>query len=227
MNPFRSAPRSESNSTRAPSDANDHESDALLAQALRNRDPLAAERLYSRYVRRVESLVRRRLGRDADLTDIVQEVFLIALASIDQLREPAALGSWVLGIAVGKARTHQRARWRGRWLEFMPDDLLPVAPPAHALTAEMLYDVGAILNSLRAEERSALLSHRLEEWSLEEAANAYGLSLTTFKRRFKRAELKFIAGARRRPALAPWLARESISRSNDSDLIDRLTSEAH
>jgi len=187
------------------------EIDVMLVYSLRKRDPSAAERLYDRFVRRVEKQVRHRLGSDVDVPDIVQEVFLVALASIDQLREPAALGSWMLGIANGKARTHQRARWRGRWLELLPDDLLPEAPVDQALPDEVLYDIAAILNSLRAEERSALLSHRLEEWSLEEAANAFGLGLSAFKRRFRRAESKFIAGARRRPALAPWLARQSSS----------------
>ncbi len=204
-----SAPRSASNA--APVDTGEHETEVMLVDSLRKRDPLAAERLYARYATRVEKMVRRRLGHDADVPDIVQDVFLIALASIDQLREPAALGSWMLGIAIGRARTHQRARWRGRWLEFLPDDLLPEAPSGHGVPAEVSYDVAAILTSLRAEERSALLSHRLEEWSLEEAANAFGVGLTAFKRRFRRAELKFIAGARRRPALAPWLTGQSNS----------------
>src|SRR5690348_1397683 len=100
----------------APAPAPVPESDALLAGALGDGDLDAAGRLYDRYAPNVRGMVHRLLGPDTELEDVVQDVFLTAIASIDKLREPALLKSWLLGIAVGKARDNLRLRWRRRWL---------------------------------------------------------------------------------------------------------------
>ena len=65
------------------------------------------------------------LGREGELDDIVQEVFIYAFNSINKLREPAALRGWLLGIAVGQVRSHLRSRYRRRWLSFLPHEELP------------------------------------------------------------------------------------------------------
>jgi RNA polymerase sigma-70 factor (ECF subfamily) len=153
-------------------------------------------------------MVHRLLGPDAELDDVVQDVFVTAISSVDKLREPALLKSWLLGIAVGKARGNLRARWRRRWLSFLPTDELPDRPePARDVYADVAQEVGAVLDTLRAEERIALLLCRLEGLSLEEGARASEMSVSTFKRRLARGQARFMASAKRRPALAEWLDR--------------------
>jgi RNA polymerase sigma-70 factor (ECF subfamily) len=183
------------------------ESDAELALALKRGEGGAAGRLYDRHAAGVHGMVYRLLGREAELDDIVQEVFIYALYSIDKLRDPAALKSWLLGIAVGKVRAHLRRGWRKRWLSFLPQHELPEpSVPLDDPHAELLMEVRAILDLLPAEERIALVVHRIEGLSIHEAAKTTGMSLSTFKRRFARGESRFIARAKQRPALAAWLS---------------------
>jgi RNA polymerase sigma-70 factor (ECF subfamily) len=188
------------------------ETDAELVLALKRGDTGAAGRLYDRHAASVHGMVHRLLGREAELDDIVQEVFIYALCSIDKLREPGALKSWLLGIAVGKVRTHLRNRWRRRWLRFLPQHELPEpSVPVYDPHAELVSEVCGILDLLPAEERIALVVHRVEGLSIHEAAKACGMSLSTFKRRFARGEERFMARAKLRPALQAWLAHGGAS----------------
>lgn len=187
----------------------DVESDSALALAVGSSDLAAAGRLYDRYASNVRGMVHRLLGPDTELDDVVQDVFVTAIASIDKLREPAALKSWLLGIAVGKSKGVLRTRWRRRWLSFLPDEDLPDhAEPVPDVQADVAQEVSALLDALRPDERIALLLCRLEGLSLEEAARRCSMTVSTFKRRLARGQARFIASAKRRPSLSQWLARE-------------------
>lgn len=180
----------------------------MLVEALCGPDHLsAAGRLYDRYALNVRGLVHRMLGADAERDDVVQEVFVAAIRSIHKLREPALLKSWLLGITVGKVRANLRSRWRRRWLTFHPAEELPEVPaPSMETQADVAKEVCGILDRLPPEERIALLLHRLEGLSLEEAAKACDMTVSTFKRRLARGEAKFILRASYRPALIEWRA---------------------
>jgi RNA polymerase sigma-70 factor, ECF subfamily len=181
------------------------ETDAMLVAALCGRDFAAAGRLYDRYAPNVRGMVHRMLGPDAELDDVVQDVFVAAITSISKLREPSLLKSWLLGIAVGKVRDHLRTRWRRRWLSFLPTEELPErAVPSLDSQVDIVQEVCSILDRLPPEERIALLLHRLEGLSLDEAAKTCNMSVSTFKRRVARAEAKFILRAKYHPALAEW-----------------------
>lgn len=185
------------------------ESDAELALAASSGDLGAASRLYDRYASNVRGMVHRLLGPDAELDDVVQDVFLTAIVSVDKLRDPAALKSWLLGIAVAKARGNLRTRWRRRWLSFLPNEDLPErAEPSREVQTDVAHEVSAILDTLRPEERIALLLCRLEGMSLEEAARVCDMTVSTFKRRLARGQARFVASAKRRPVLAERAARE-------------------
>jgi RNA polymerase sigma-70 factor (ECF subfamily) len=182
------------------------EEDARLVAALLERDLTAAAQLYDRYAANVRGMAHRLLGADTELDDIVQDVFVAAITSIQRLRDPSMLKSWLLGIAVGKVRDSLRARWRRRWLSFLPNDELPDhAGAENEAQSDVAREIKALLNQLPPEERLALLLHRLEGLSLEEAATASNMTVSTFKRRLTRAETKFVQRAHRRPALAEWL----------------------
>jgi RNA polymerase sigma-70 factor (ECF subfamily) len=186
------------------------ETDTLLVDALRHDDLSAAGRLYDRYAPNVRGMVHRMLGPDAELDDLVQDVFVAAITSIAKLRDPAMLKSWLLGIAVGKVRDNLRSRWRRRWLSFHPTEDLPDHPaPNTDAQVDLVKEVCSILDCLPPEERIALLLHRLEGLSLEEAAQTCNMSVSTFKRRLSRAETKFILRANYRPALIEWRATNS------------------
>lgn len=184
------------------------ETDARLVTALKEPEQTldAAARLYDRYAPNVRGMVYRLLGPDAERDDVVQDVFVAAITSIRRLRDPSMLKSWLLGIAVGKVRDNLRTRWRRRWLSFLPNEDLPELPaPNGEGQVDVAVEVARILDQLPPEERLALLLHRLEGLSLEEAARTCEMSVSTFKRRLARGEEKFVRRAGRQPPIAEWL----------------------
>jgi RNA polymerase sigma-70 factor (ECF subfamily) len=205
MPPFR-RPKSSLRSVGVVHPVPEDEDDVALVEAILAGRPGAAARLYDRHVEAVYRLVFRLMGPHSEVEDVVQEVFASALVAIPQLREPAALRYWLLGIGVRAVKTFFRRRWRKRWLTFLPTDELPEPGIAadHDST-EALREVSSVLDKLPSDERIALVLHRVEGLSLQESAAACSTSLATFKRRLARGEAKFFTIAERRSALSGWL----------------------
>jgi RNA polymerase sigma-70 factor, ECF subfamily len=201
----RSAPRSGFGVVRSlPFDGDE----AALVTAMGNGRLDAGAAFYDRHVQSIHALVFRLMGPDGEIDDVVHDVFVRALESLPRLRDPAALRSWLFGIAVRAVGIRFQKRTRQRWLRFMaPDDVPEVAtlPPSPEL-GEAMRDVYALLKGMNADERIALVLHRVEGLSLEDAAHAMGTSLATFRRRLARGEAKFFTRARSRPALDGWLS---------------------
>lgn len=166
----------------------------------------AGAAFYDRYARAVHALVFRLMGPDHELDDVVHDVFVRALESLPRLRDPSALRSWLFGVAVRTVGIRFQKRTRQRWLRFMaPEEVPETATLPETELGEALRDVYEILTGMRAEERIALVLHRVEGMPLERAAAACGTSLATFRRRLARGEDKFFTRAQGRPALAAWL----------------------
>jgi RNA polymerase sigma-70 factor (ECF subfamily) len=182
--------------------------DASLVAAMRAGRLDAGAAFYDRHVHGVHRLVFRLMGPGPDLDDVVHDTFVRALESLGRLRDPSALRSWVCGIAVRTAMIRFQRRARQRWLRFMaPEEVPEVATmPESAELGEALGDVYAILRAMDAEERIALVLHRVEELPLDAAAAAMGVSLSTYRRRLARGEARFLARARGRPSLEAWVA---------------------
>jgi RNA polymerase sigma-70 factor (ECF subfamily) len=181
--------------------------ETALVAALRARRHDAGAAFYDRSARVVHALVFRLMGPDTELEDVVHDVFVRALQSLPRLRDPSALRPWLLGIAVRTVTIRFQKRSRGRWLRFMAPDEVPemtALPPSSEL-GEALREVYAVLHGMDADERVALVLHRVEGLSLEDAAEAAGTSLSTFRRRLARGEAKFFSRAGSRPALVAWL----------------------
>jgi RNA polymerase sigma factor (sigma-70 family) len=73
-------------------------SDAELARAAQGGDATSLGILLERYRAPLYALALRMLGHGPGAQDAVQDAFLIALRSIDRLREPEAVGGWLHGI---------------------------------------------------------------------------------------------------------------------------------
>ncbi len=182
--------------------------ETALVAAMRAGRLDAGAAFYDRYVRSVHALVFRLMGPDTDVEDVVHDVFVRALGSLPRLREPALLRSWLFGIAVRTVVIRFQKRSRQRWLRFLPPEDVPemISPPPSCELGEALRDVYAILRGMDADERVALVLHRVQGLALEDAAKAMGTSLSTYRRRLARGEAKFLARAKSRPSLDSWLA---------------------
>jgi RNA polymerase sigma-70 factor, ECF subfamily len=189
--------------------------EAALVAAMRGGRLDARAALYDRHVRAIHALVFRLMGADREIDDVVHDVFVRALESLPRLREPAALRSWLFGIAVRTVAIRFQKRTRQRWLRFMAPEELPEVPAAASAatteSAEALREVYAILRGMAPDERIALVLNRVEGLCLEDAAKASGTSLATFRRRLARGEAKFFARAKSRPVLDAWLSESDGS----------------
>jgi RNA polymerase sigma-70 factor (ECF subfamily) len=183
--------------------------DAALIQALRARHPGAAAAFYDRHSGHVYRALQSAIGPDDDLPDLLQEVFIRAIAQIAELQDLGRVRSWLAGIAVFTARGHIRRRTRRNWLSlFSPVHASSQQQdPAPSDARRALLEIYAILDKLAADERIAFALRIVEGLSLPEAAEACRVSLATFKRRLARAERKFVEMARSKPELEDWLEK--------------------
>ena len=178
-----------------------------LLLALRERHPGAVAVFYDRHAAHVQRALRSALGPDADLPDLLQEVFLRALDGIAELEDLSRVRSWLATIAVFSARAQIRRRARRNWLGiFAPQRTSPTqAEPASVEALSALRQTYAVLDELPLNERMAFVLRFVNGMTLPEAAEACRVSLATFKRRLGRAERLFVERARTCPALLPWL----------------------
>jgi RNA polymerase sigma-70 factor (ECF subfamily) len=121
--------------------------------------------------------------------DIVQETFIAAVRHIAGLREDAKFGSWLFGIA------HQKCiqRWRKRTeilLDEIPEgpDELDESPDDLLIRREQETEFMNLLDQLPLPQRSVLLLHFIEEFSLEEIGRITETPLGTVKSRLHYAK---------------------------------------
>jgi RNA polymerase sigma-70 factor, ECF subfamily len=182
------------------------ETDAELVAALLAGERSAGASLYDRHHVYVRRVLMRVLGPDADLHDLVQEVFIAAIASIARLADPRALRSWLAGITVNCVRVELRRRMRSSLSLFPPSELPERA--ATVTTPEIDEAVRAtyrVLTRLAADERIPFALRFIDGMELLEIATACGVSLATTKRRLASARKKFVSMARTYPELSDWL----------------------
>ncbi|WP_234022989.1 RNA polymerase sigma factor [Sorangium cellulosum] len=182
-------------------------SDGELVHAIAAGEPWAAAMLLDRYGPLVERLIRRVMGHDPELEDLVHDAFATILTSIHQVRDGQAVKGWISSVAVHTAHRAIRRRRLSRWLFFWQHDEElpePSSVPAHG-PREALRRVYAALDELSAEDRIAFTLRFVEEMPLEDVASACGVSLATVKRRLARAEQRFTALAKRDPVLRGWM----------------------
>lgn len=186
------------------------DSDFAVVRAIRAGEPSGSVQLFDRYYAHVRRVLLHVLGPDAELTDLVQEVFLTAISSIDRLREPAALKSWIGSIAVHTARRRLRERQRSRLFQLFPFDALPerldtsVADPEVGEAARAVYRV---LDALSTEDRLVFALRFIDSREIAEIAAVCESSVSTVKRRLARATQRFARHARREASLTEYLER--------------------
>ncbi len=183
------------------------ESDELLVLALRAHHPDAGTQLFDRYAPHVRRVLVRVMGPDSEILDLVHDVFVTALESVNRLVDPRALRAWLMQIAVFTARAKIRRRVRGRILRFLPFSELPEPelPPADFEGSEAMQAVYRVLDGLDTDQRIAFALRFVAGMELTEVAASCGVSLATIKRRLSRAQSNFASFAEREPALVEWL----------------------
>jgi len=182
--------------------------DEELLRQLKNSRASAFRELFDRHGRLVRGVLIRMLSAQADVDDLTQETLLVVVRRVDQIRDPAALRSFVYSVAVRVARNELRRRAVRRWIPWAdaPHEARTV-PPRDAVASEAVQRIYSVLERMSSELRIAFVLRFVEQHDLADGARLAGCSLATFKRRVSRAKARFESVARRDPALVDWFER--------------------
>lgn len=170
--------------------------DERLLEALRAKRPGTWLQFYDAFAPYVLSVLRKLLGPDRELEDLLQDIFARALEGIDRVKEADKLKPWLRGLTVFTVReTLRRRKWRA-WLPLgNPDeeeDVVPFPTTTDALEERMLLKkVKAVLDGMNVDDRLAFTLRHFEGLELTEVAETMQMSLSTAKRRIWRAEAEF------------------------------------
>jgi RNA polymerase sigma-70 factor (ECF subfamily) len=184
------APKPEARESQPPeldaADAGHRPSSPRAVEAL---PPLDLDSLFRRYSPYVAAIAYRLLGRDEDVDDIIQEVFLAAVRGVHAMRDPAAVRAWLARVTVRAARQKLRKRRLRSFLGLdepaVYDSIVDRA--ASAEQRALLARVYRVLDGLPASQRIAWSLRYIEGEALEGVASLSGCSLATAKRRIAAA----------------------------------------
>jgi RNA polymerase sigma-70 factor (ECF subfamily) len=162
------------------------ECEQLPVRQARSGSPEAWDVLFRRYQLPLYVYVFELVHHEQVSLDIVQETFINAVRYLGSLREDAKFGSWLFGIAHQKCIQRWRKEGREQLLleEFAgtpsdfgdgPDELL--------LRQEQEAEFMKLLQQLPPPQRSVLLLHYVEDFSLEEIAGITAAQPGTVKSR--------------------------------------------
>jgi RNA polymerase sigma-70 factor, ECF subfamily len=146
-------------------------------------------RLHSAYV---ATIGLRLLGNDAEIDDLVQEVFIEAYHGLAQLREPNAVRGWLARICVRKSVRRLRRRRLRQVLRLQ--DMPELQITETSLTPEQMSEVRRAYRALArfpAEERVIWILRYIEGESLDEIGQLCGCSKSTVQRRIRSADERF------------------------------------
>lgn len=192
--------------------------EAALIQRIRDDEPDLFYELIRPYERRVYSAAFAILRNAADAEDAAQEAMLKALRSIRRFRGEARFSTWLIQIVVNEARMRRRKEHAG-WLEpiathqdesgnYTPRDFADWREiPSEALERKEIREkLAEALNSLGAIYREVFILRDMQHMTIEETAQALGISTASVKTRLLRARLML------RDLLAPGLGGAWSSR---------------
>lgn len=163
----------------------------MVGRASQN-DSDAISELYNRTYNAVYRTVKSLIKDDDAALDVVQDSYVKAFRSLDQLSDAEKFPSWINQIAANKARDYLKKKRPllftemenedGEMMEFSDERIehLPEEVLDREETARLIRE---ILDALPEEQRAVLFMMHYEQMSVKEIAQALGCSENTVKSR--------------------------------------------
>jgi RNA polymerase sigma-70 factor (ECF subfamily) len=182
--------------------------DAELLARVASGDLAALGEMYDRYARDVWRAVRRSLGDDADVDDVLHTMFLQLPRIAPSYDGRASCRGWLCGIAVRLAMRHRRGL--GRFRRMLASFAAAAPPPSssrdperEASSDEEMVLLERAMARLSDKKRAVFVLVELEGLSAEEAARALDVPAPTVRTRLFHARQELQA------ALAAHTGREA------------------
>jgi RNA polymerase sigma-70 factor (ECF subfamily) len=175
--------------------------DAEIARRIGAGDTGALAVLMRRYNQKLFRTARSILKDDAEAEDAVQETYLHAYRGMEGFRGEARISTWLVRVvaneALGRLRKRVRSaeviRMDGNWeqdsdaTEESMVDAAPEQPDQAAMRAQSRRLLEKAIDALPDGFRTVFVLRAVEEMSVEETAEALGISQATVRSRFFRA----------------------------------------
>ena len=144
--------------------------------------------------RRLEAELRpfiaRRVGGEADVNDVVQDVFLRIQRGLPHLRDEQRFGAWVYQIARNAISDHNLRMTRHPLAAAPAGELAVEEEDDLALEREMAAHIAPLVALLPSPYREALTLTELEGLTQKQAAAMLGLSFSGMKSRVQRGRAR-------------------------------------
>jgi RNA polymerase sigma-70 factor (ECF subfamily) len=152
----------------------------------------------------------RRLGvPEANLEDVVQDVFVTVYRRLGDFEGRSQLKTWIFGILRHTVRDMRRSLRRkpSEPLEHEPHDPQGLTPHDAVAKGEAQALLHRALDSLGDEQREVFVLCELEQMSAPEVARALELNVNTVYSRLRAARLEFEAALKRLRSRDAWRMR--------------------
>lgn len=174
---------------------------ALVVRA-KGGDTNAFSDLVSHYERRIFRMAKQITQNDDDAADVLQETFLKAYTHLDDFQGNSKFYTWLVRIAVNEALMKLRKRRSDRTVPL--DEPIDTGedevareiavwdqnPEDSYSRDELAHILEEAVQSLKPAYRTVFILRDIEEMSIEETAEALGLSISAVKSRLLRARLQ-------------------------------------
>ena len=174
-------------------DALDGAPDAVLVPRAAEGDVRAFRILVIRYTPLMRVYVRRVLGSNSDVDDVVQESLLVAWQQLPRLDDPSVFRSWLLRTTSRKAIDRVRSRRHHDDVDDHPQ-VAPTAgePGEVSETRGRHAALAAALRALPADQRRAWVLQELGAYSYQDIATELDLPVSTVRGLLSRARKNLI-----------------------------------
>lgn len=161
-------------------------------------EQLTLELLFRRHADDVHRIVRRLLGpaaSDADVDDLVQQVFLATHRALPQFRRDAKTSTWIYGIASRTVLHHLRSRRRYRiMMSRLESEPWPISrPEGHLESRDELRAIWRCLMQISPKKRVVFVLHEIEGASCPDIAEMLSINEATVRSRLHHARRELLA----------------------------------
>lgn len=145
----------------------------------------------------------QRLGvREADLEDMMQEVFVVVHRNLASFDGSSKLTTWLFGITLRVASGYRRKAHRRReeLVDDVPDAAGDASPEDEASRNDERRELDRILDELDLEKRAVFVMFEIDEMSCDAIASILGVPVGTVYSRLSAARKGFADAVKRRRA---------------------------
>ena len=146
---------------------------------------MTTEAIWTAFSDRLRRFIAKRVREDADIDDILQDVFAKIHAGLADLKEEAKLEAWIFQVTRRAMVDHYRKHRTAGLPEGLEEKSVP-----NDISAEVASWLDPMMSLIPEEDRAILKLTDLESLSQKDLASRLGLSVTGAKSRVQRARAR-------------------------------------